>query len=122
MSGILPTPTVAAVGLVARVEDIVTQGFKRAGDVVLLLGDNSVRNTRSLGGSEYACRRLGRVVGEAPHIDLAAEAIQAGAMDFMRKPFTAETLRCAVQSALDRPVVSLSENTASAFTPFSSTE
>lgn len=54
-------------------------------------------------------------------IDLAAEAIQAGAMDFMRKPFTAETLRRAVLSALERPVVSLSENTASAFTPFTRT-
>ncbi|HVT14365.1 MAG TPA: response regulator [Fimbriimonadaceae bacterium] len=54
-------------------------------------------------------------------IDLAAESIQAGAMDFMRKPFTAETLRRAVQSALERPIVSLSENTASAFTPFTRT-
>jgi len=54
-------------------------------------------------------------------IDLAAEAIQAGAMDFMRKPFTADTLRNAVQSALERPLVSLSENTASAFTPFTRT-
>jgi CheY-like chemotaxis protein len=54
-------------------------------------------------------------------IDLAAEAIQAGAMDFLRKPFTADTLRGAVQSSLDRPMVSLSENTASAFTPFTRT-
>src|SRR3569832_749777 len=38
-------------------------------------------------------------------IDLAAEAIQAGAMDFLRKPFTADTLRGAVQSAMDRPFV-----------------
>lgn len=36
-------------------------------------------------------------------IDLALEAIQAGASDFLRKPFTAETLRLAVQSALERP-------------------
>lgn len=35
-------------------------------------------------------------------IDLALEAIQAGACDFLRKPFTAETLRVAVKSALDR--------------------
>ncbi len=54
-------------------------------------------------------------------IDLAAEAIQAGAMDFLRKPFTAETLRQAVTSALERPVLSLAENTASAFTPFTRT-
>jgi CheY-like chemotaxis protein len=36
-------------------------------------------------------------------IDLALEAVQAGASDFLRKPFTADTLRMAVQSALDRP-------------------
>lgn len=54
-------------------------------------------------------------------IDLAAEAIQAGAVDFLRKPFTADTLRQAVQSALERQVLSLTENTASAFTPFTRT-
>lgn len=54
-------------------------------------------------------------------IDLAAEAIQAGAMDFLRKPFTADTLRGAVQSALQRAAPMLSENTASAFTPFTTT-
>jgi CheY-like chemotaxis protein len=54
-------------------------------------------------------------------IDLAAEAIQAGAMDFLRKPFTAETLRNAVQSALGRPVLSKSEDTTNVFTPFTRT-
>lgn len=33
-------------------------------------------------------------------IDLAVDAMKAGATDFLRKPFTAETLRNAVQSAL----------------------
>ncbi len=37
-------------------------------------------------------------------IDLALEAIQAGASDFLRKPFTADTLRLAVKSAIERPV------------------
>jgi DNA-binding response OmpR family regulator len=37
-------------------------------------------------------------------IDLALEAIQAGASDFLRKPFTADTLRLAVKSALARDV------------------
>ncbi len=35
-------------------------------------------------------------------IDLALEAIQSGAADFLRKPFTAQTLRAAVKSALER--------------------
>jgi DNA-binding response OmpR family regulator len=35
-------------------------------------------------------------------IDLAIEAIRSGATDFLRKPFTADTLRSAVRSALDR--------------------
>lgn len=37
-------------------------------------------------------------------IDLALEAIQLGASDFLRKPFTAETLRLSVKSALEREV------------------
>lgn len=40
-------------------------------------------------------------------IDLALEAIQAGASDFLRKPFTADTLRVAVRSALEREVTHL---------------
>jgi DNA-binding response OmpR family regulator len=40
-------------------------------------------------------------------IDLALEAIQSGASDFLRKPFTAETLRIAVRSALEREVTAL---------------
>lgn len=54
-------------------------------------------------------------------IDLAAEAIQAGAMDFLRKPFTADTLRDAVNSALDRPMLPLSEQTTNVFAPFTRT-
>jgi len=36
-------------------------------------------------------------------IDLALEAMQTGAGDFLRKPFTAETLRAAVSTALEKP-------------------
>jgi CheY-like chemotaxis protein len=36
-------------------------------------------------------------------IDLAAKAMEAGASDFLRKPFTSETLRSAVKTALERP-------------------
>jgi phosphoribosylformylglycinamidine synthase len=71
---ILPTPTVAAVGLVASREDVVTSWFKRAGDVVLLLGQAYSGGARALGGSEWLVRTLGRLAGEAPLVDLVAEA------------------------------------------------
>jgi len=35
-------------------------------------------------------------------IDLATRAMESGASDFLRKPFTADTLRLAVKAALDR--------------------
>jgi phosphoribosylformylglycinamidine (FGAM) synthase-like enzyme len=77
---ILPTPTVAVVGLLRNLEDQVTQWFKGAGDVVLLLGGPS-REARAtgtdraagLGGSEYLYRKLGRLAGPPPAIDLGAE-------------------------------------------------
>jgi CheY-like chemotaxis protein len=41
-------------------------------------------------------------------IDMALEAMKNGAVDFLRKPFTADTLRLAVHAALDRAVVTSS--------------
>jgi phosphoribosylformylglycinamidine synthase len=67
---ILPTPTVAAVGLVHAREHVVTQCFKRPGDVVLLVGDDTPGD---LGGSEYLCRKTGQLGGKAPRFDLEAE-------------------------------------------------
>jgi phosphoribosylformylglycinamidine synthase len=69
---ILPTPTVAAVGLVASPDDVVTQWFKRAGDVVLLLGPNDA-SVRSLAGSEFLVSRTGKLSGEGPALDLELE-------------------------------------------------
>jgi len=40
-------------------------------------------------------------------IDLALDSIHGGASDFLRKPFTAETLRSAVKSALSHPAKKL---------------
>ncbi len=81
---ILPTPTVAAVGLIASSDDIVTQSFKRAGDVVVLLGVHDA-SVRSLGGSEYLCHLVGRVSGGPPVLDLAAEvALQKLVLELAR--------------------------------------
>jgi phosphoribosylformylglycinamidine synthase subunit PurL len=70
---ILPTPTVAAVGLITSREDVVTAHFKRAGDTVLLLGEAASGGVHALGGSEWLVRALGTLEGEAPLIELAAE-------------------------------------------------
>ncbi len=71
---ILPTPTVAAVGLVHAKEDVVRSAFQRAGDDVLLLGEASSQGVRALGASEWLVRKLGKLAGEAPALDLEAEA------------------------------------------------
>jgi phosphoribosylformylglycinamidine synthase len=71
---ILPTPTVAAVGLVASREDVVTASFKRAGDVVLLLGQAACSGARALAASEWLVRTTGRLAGEGLVLDLASEA------------------------------------------------
>jgi phosphoribosylformylglycinamidine synthase subunit PurL len=72
-AAILPTPTVAAVGLLRSADDVVTTPFKRAGDVVLLLGVAASSGARALGASEWLVRKLGKLSGEAPPIDLDAE-------------------------------------------------
>jgi phosphoribosylformylglycinamidine synthase len=78
---ILPTPTVAAVGLVRDADDVVTSAFKRAGEVVLLLGESK---EHGLGGSEYQAMTAS-LGGPAPRIDLAAEArLQKLVLDLAR--------------------------------------
>ncbi len=77
---ILPTPTVAAVGLVTHRDDVVTAFFKRRGDVVLLLGEGMWRGAAGLAGSEWLLRKtqrlqkLGPMPVEAMPFDLDAEA------------------------------------------------
>jgi phosphoribosylformylglycinamidine synthase len=82
---ILPTPTVAAVGLLRSADDVVTAPFKRAGDVIVLLGAAASSGVRALGASEWLVRKLGKLAGEAPAIDLDAEArLQALVLELAR--------------------------------------
>jgi phosphoribosylformylglycinamidine synthase II len=69
---ILPTPGVAAVGLVADEKDILTQAFRADGEVIVLLGDPA-QIGGGLGGSEYQSAKAGRLGGPPPRIDLEAE-------------------------------------------------
>jgi CheY-like chemotaxis protein len=48
-------------------------------------------------------------------LDLASRALEGGAADFLRKPFTADTLRLAVRSALDRGPDEKSDKTSAGF-------
>ena len=66
---IYPTPTIAMVGLLERVERAVTPWFKEPGDVVALLG----RTREELGGSEYLKCVHGLTRGTPPWIDLKME-------------------------------------------------
>jgi phosphoribosylformylglycinamidine synthase len=64
-----PTPTIAMVGLLDDVSRCLAQGFRRAGDVVALIG----RTREELGGSEYLAHVHGLVRGAPPWIDLGFE-------------------------------------------------
>ncbi|TDQ80442.1 phosphoribosylformylglycinamidine synthase subunit II [Dongia mobilis] len=83
--GILPTPTIGGVGVMADVARMATIAFKAKAETVLLLGE-----TRGwLGQSIYLREIAGREAGAPPPVDLAAErrngdfvrgVIEAGAL------------------------------------------
>ena len=66
---IYPTPTIGMVGLIEKIERVVTPWFKNSGDVVVLLG----RTREELGGSEYLKWVHGLTRGTPPWIDLKIE-------------------------------------------------
>ncbi|WP_323782136.1 phosphoribosylformylglycinamidine synthase subunit PurL [Thalassovita sp.] len=66
--GILPTPTICAVGLIARPEDAIV-GTARDGHIALLLGTTEGH----LGQSALLAEVFNREDGDAPHVDLDAE-------------------------------------------------
>ncbi len=67
-TAILPTPTIGAVGLIAH-EDEAIIGQARDGHVALLIGETHGH----LGQSALLAEVFGRVEGDAPEVDLAAE-------------------------------------------------
>src|ERR1700761_8961586 len=67
--GILPTPAIGGVGLLNDVSRMATIAFKRADDVVILIGESKGH----LGQSIYLREIEGKEEGGAPPVDLAAE-------------------------------------------------
>ncbi|GAA4225015.1 phosphoribosylformylglycinamidine synthase [Sagittula marina] len=75
-TGILPTPTIGAVGLIAADEAPILD-TPREGHVALLLGDTGTH----LGQSALLAEVFNREDGDAPHVDLAVEKANG---DFIR--------------------------------------
>ena len=67
-AGILPTPTIGAIGLIADLDDLIA-GLPAAGDVALVIGETKGH----LGQSALAFEAFGNETGDAPHVDLDAE-------------------------------------------------
>jgi len=67
-TGILPTPTIGAVGILASLDEMIS-GLPRAGDVALLIGTTMGH----LGQSALLAEAFGIEAGDAPPINLAAE-------------------------------------------------
>ncbi len=74
--GILPTPTIGAVGIIRHPDHMIT-GQIREGHILLLLGETHGH----LGQSALLAELLGRVEGDAPPVDLEAEKTNG---DFIR--------------------------------------
>jgi len=76
--GILPTPTIGGVGVLADVTRHATLGLKREGDLLVLIGDTA----GWLGQSAYLAVIAGREEGAPPPVDLATERRNG---DFVRE-------------------------------------
>ncbi|WP_411890475.1 phosphoribosylformylglycinamidine synthase subunit PurL [Yoonia sp. SDW83-1] len=74
--GILPTPTIGAVGIIRHPDNMIT-GQIREGHILLLLGETHGH----LGQSALLAELFGRVEGDAPPVDLEAEKTNG---DFIR--------------------------------------
>jgi len=68
-TAVYPTPVLGVVGVLKDVGHHCTSGFKKADDVVVLLGNTD----EDLGGTEYLKRTHGVVTGKPPALDLERE-------------------------------------------------
>ncbi|MDO6590620.1 phosphoribosylformylglycinamidine synthase subunit PurL [Loktanella sp. D2R18] len=76
-TGILPTPTIGAVGIIRQSDDMIN-GQIREGHVLLLVGET----VGHLGQSALLAEAFGRIEGDAPAVDLDAEKRNG---DFIRE-------------------------------------
>ncbi len=90
-TAVYPTPVLGVIGVLKDVRRHCTAGFKRSGDVVLLLGDSY----EDLGGTEYLKRTHNLVTGRPPVLDLAREkAVQAVCLQAVQEGLAASAHDC----------------------------
>ncbi len=85
-SGILPTPTIGAVGILASLDDLIA-GRPVEGDLAVVVGATKGH----LGQSALLAEAFGIEAGDAPHVDLAAEKAHGDFIRANRKAFRACT-------------------------------
>ena len=85
-SGILPTPTIGAVGILASLDDLIA-GRPANGDLAVVIGATQGH----LGQSALLAEAFGMEPGDAPHVDLAAEKRNGDFIRANRKAFAACT-------------------------------
>ncbi|TMV81314.1 phosphoribosylformylglycinamidine synthase subunit PurL, partial [Thioclava sp. BHET1] len=84
--GILPTPTIGAVGLIASLDDLIA-GLPSEGELALVIGETAGH----LGQSAILAEVFNREDGDAPHVDLAAEKRNGLFLQDNRALFSAAT-------------------------------
>jgi len=90
-TAVYPTPVLGVVGVLEEVRRHCTIGFKRGGDVILLLGETR----EDLGGSEYLKRYHKQVTGRPPRLDLEREKkVQAACLEAIREGLAASAHDC----------------------------
>ncbi len=68
-ASVYPTPVIGMVGLIEDVKNVTTAFFKKAGDIIYVLGEDK----EEIGGSEYLAIQHNLVTGKIPVIDLENE-------------------------------------------------
>ncbi len=85
-AGILPTPTIGAVGILTSLEDLIS-GRPQTGDLAVLIGETKGH----LGQSALLAEAFEIEAGDAPHVDLVAEKRHGNFIRTNRKLFAALT-------------------------------
>ena len=85
-TGILPTPTIGAVGILSSLDELIA-GRPQAGDSAVMIGTT----VGHLGQSAVLAEMFGIEAGDAPHVDLAAEKAHGEFLRANRKLVRAAT-------------------------------